>query len=231
MNEENIKILDIVDALKKRWQLIASITLAATIIVTVVSFFVINPKYEASTKVFIGKDMASDQTYDTNDISMYQKMLKSYADVIKTNDLVERAFDTSGIGLDPEVALKSLTVTPVTDTQIIYMTYRGEDKQECMDVIESISNEFVKYSKTLYSNANVEITQRVRLPESPISPNKKLNIAIAFVVGLIMGSGLALALSMLDSTFKDKDKLEEIIGIPVIGVIPDTEKIKQVKGE
>jgi capsular polysaccharide biosynthesis protein len=106
------------------------------------------------------------------------------------------------------------------------MTYRGEDKEECKDVIEAISNEFVKYSKTLYSNANVEIIERVTLPENPVSPNKKLNIAIAFIVGLIIGSGLALVIAMLDSTFKDKDKLEEILGIPVLGVIPDTEKLK-----
>lgn len=226
MNEENIKILDIVDALKKRWQLIVSITLATTIIATVVSFFVINPKYEASTKVFIGKNISSTETYDNNDISMYQKMLKSYADVIKTNDLVERAFNSAGVELAPKEALESLTVTPMTDTQIIVMTYRGEDKEECKAVIEAISNEFVKYSNTLYSNANVEIIQRVRLPENPVSPNKKLNVAIAFVVGLIIGAGLALVIAMLDSTFKDKDKLEETLGIPVLGVIPDTEKLK-----
>lgn len=226
MNEENIKILDILDALKKRWQLIVSITLAATILSTVISFFVINPKYEASTKVFIGKNVGATEQYNSNDISMYQKMLKSYADVIKTNDLVERAFNASGVELSPKAALGSLTVTPMTDTQIIVMSYRGEDKQECKDVIEAISAEFVKYSKTLYSNANVEIIQKVTLPESPVSPNKKLNIAIAFFLGIIIGSGLALLLSILDSTIKDKDKLEEILGIPVLGVIPDVEKLK-----
>ena len=226
MNEENIKILDILDALKKRWQLIVSITLAATILSTVISFFVINPKYEASTKVFIGKDVGATEQYNSNDISMYQKMLKSYADVIKTNDLVERAFNASGVELSPKSALGRLTVTPMTDTQIIVMTYRGEDKQECKDVIEAISAEFVKYSKTLYSNANVEIIQKVTLPESPVSPNKKLNIAIAFFLGIIIGSGLALLLSILDSTIKDKDKLEEILGLPVLGVIPDVEKLK-----
>jgi capsular polysaccharide biosynthesis protein len=226
MNEENIKLLDVLDALKKRWQLIVSITLATTILVTVVSYFVINPKYEASTKVFIGKDVTATEQYNSNDISMYQKMLKSYADVIKTNDLVERAFNASGVELSPKVALGSLTVTPMTDTQIIVMTYRGEDKQECKDVIEAISSEFVKYSKTLYSNANVEIIQKVTLPESPVSPNKKLNIAIAFLLGIIIGSGLALVLSILDSTIKDKDKLEEILGLPVLGVIPDVEKLK-----
>jgi capsular polysaccharide biosynthesis protein len=226
MNDENIQIQEIFEALKKKWQLILSITLAATIIATVLSYFVISPKYEATTKLFIGKDVSSDTSYNANDISMYQKMLKSYADVIKTNDLVDRAFENSGVNLDSNKVLSGLTVTPMTDTQILVISYVSEDKQECKDVVDAISTEFVKYSKILYSNANVEIVEKVKLPEAPVSPNKKLNIAIAFVLGLVVGSGLAIVMSMLDSTFKDKEKLEEILGIPVIGVIPNTERIK-----
>ena len=226
MNDENINIKELFDSLKKRWQLILSITLAATIIATVLSYFVIKPKYEATTKLFIGKVVGTEESYNANDISMYQKMLKSYADVIKTNDLVERSFENSGLNVDVKRALGGLTVTPMTDTQILVISYTSEDKQESKDVIDSISNEFVKYSKILYSNANVEIVQKVTLPETPVSPNKKLNIAIAFVLGLVLGSGLAIVIGMLDSTFKDKEKLEEILGVPVIGVIPNTEKLK-----
>lgn len=226
MNDENIQIQEIFEALKNKWQLILSITLAATIIATVLSYFVISPKYEATTKLFIGKDISADSSYNANDISMYQKMLKSYADVIKTNDLVDRAFENSGVNLNSSKVLGGLTVSPMTDTQILVISYVSEDKQECKDVVDAISNEFVKYSKILYSNANVEIVEKVKLPEAPVSPNKKLNIAIAFVLGLVVGSGLAIVMSMLDSTFKDKEKLEEILGIPVIGVIPNTERIK-----
>lgn len=225
MNDENINIRDILEALKKKWQLIVSITLAATIIATVVSFFVIKPKYEASTRLFIGKTTGEEDKYSSSDIVMYQNMLKSYAEAIKTNDLVSRAFKDSELDVDAKSALSGLTVTPMAATQILSITYTGEDKQEAKDVIQAISDEFVIYSKELYSNANVEIIEKVTLPESPISPNKKLNIAMAFVVGLIIGSGIAVMIAMLDSTFKDKEKLEEILGVPVLGVIPNTEKM------
>lgn len=227
MNEENIKIQDIVDALKKKWQLIVCITLAFTIIATIVSFFIIKPKYQSSTQLFIGKEnTATDQKYDTNDVQMYQKLLKTYSSVITTNDLITRSFKNAEINISSEEALAGLSVVPKTDTQILEIKFISEDKQECKDVVKAITDEFVKTSTDLISNANVKVIEEVKLPEAPVSPNKKLNIAIAFLLGIMVGVGVSLLLAIMDSTFKDKNQLEEIIGLPVLGVIPDTEKVK-----
>ncbi|MGL5148947.1 MAG: Wzz/FepE/Etk N-terminal domain-containing protein, partial [Clostridium sp.] len=95
MNEEVIKIGDIIDALKKRIALILAITIGATVLSAVVSFFVIKPKYEANTKLFIGKEEAKEQVYNSNDIQMYQKLLKTYAEIIQTYDLIDRAVVSS----------------------------------------------------------------------------------------------------------------------------------------
>ena len=56
VEEQVIRLDELFEALKKRWLMIVSITLIATIISAVFSFFVIKLQYEASTKVFIGKD-------------------------------------------------------------------------------------------------------------------------------------------------------------------------------
>lgn len=80
--------------------------------------------------------------------------------------------------------------------------------------------------KILIKNADVKIIESVKLPENPVSPNKKMNIAIAMLLGLMVGVGLALLLEFIDNTFKDKESLENIIGVPVLGAIPDQEKFK-----
>ena len=72
MNEEIIKIEDIVDGLKKRWQLIVTITLIATIISAVVSFFIIKPKYEASAKLFVGKEASTENNVSTISKNIYK---------------------------------------------------------------------------------------------------------------------------------------------------------------
>ena len=228
MNEEVVNIQDFIDALKKRWQLIVSVTLAVTIIATMLNFFIIKPKYESTTKLFIGKSASNqvETTYNSSEMLMYQKMLKTYSTLISSVDLVSRAFEASGVKeLNSNEAIKSLSVVPQNDTQIIEIKYTSGNKQECKDVVEAISKEFIKESPVYYDVA-VETIESVKLPSEPISPNKVINISLSFVLGLLMGVGISIGLFMMDSTFKEKEKLEEIIGLPVLGVIPDSEKVK-----
>ena len=220
-NEEIIRIEDILDILMKRWKMILSITLLATLTAAIISFFIIAPKYEASTKVFIGKENTKDQNYNNSDIQMYQQLLKTYAGVITTNDLVEKAIDTAGLNITSEKVLGGLTVTPSPNTQILEIKYESTDKVLTRDLVDAVTNQFIKTSTELIPNGNVKIIESVKMPENPVSPNKKLNIAIAFLLGIMISVGFAFLLEFMDNTFKTKEQLEQILGIPVIGAIPD----------
>ena len=224
MEEQVIRLDELLEALKKRWFMIVSITLIATLISAALSFFVIKPKYEASTKVFIGKDEGENQAYNQNDVLMYQKLMKTYSEAIKTKDLVSRSLRGTNLSLDPKDVLQNLSVVPVTDTQILQIKYKSNNPQEAKLVIKELTDEFIKTSKELVPNGNIKIIEEVQLPEKPISPNKKMNIAIAFLLGLMVSVGLAFLLEFLDNTFKSKEQLERELDIPVIGVIP---KIKE----
>ena len=136
MEEQVISLSEIFEALKKRWIMIVAITLTATIISGVISFFVIDPVYEASTKVFIGKEESDDAAYNSSDINMYQQLLQTYAQAIKTKDLVNRAI--SGLSYDELEAssvVDALTVNPISSTQILEIKYKSKDAEEAKDVL------------------------------------------------------------------------------------------------
>ena len=226
MEEQVISLSEIFEALKKRWIMIVAITLTATIISGVISFFVIDPVYEASTKVFIGKEESDDAAYNSSDINMYQQLLQTYAQAIKTKDLVNRAI--SGLSYDELEAssvVDALTVNPISSTQILEIKYKSKDAEEAKDVLKGITDEFIVTAKELVPNGNVRVIEEVELPQNPVSPNKKMNIAIAFLVGLMVSVGLVFLLEYLDNTYKNKDQLEKELGIPVLGAIPDIESI------
>lgn len=225
MEEQVISLSEIFEALKKRWIMIVAITVVATLISGVLSFFVIDPVYETSTKLFIGKEESDETAYNTNDIQMYQKLLQTYAQAIKTRDLVGRAINGLSYDLEAENVVEALTVTPVTDTQILQIKYKSKDPQEAKDVLKNITEEFITTSKELVSNGNVKVIEEVQLPENPISPNKKMNIAIAFLLGLMVSVGLVFLLEYLDNTYKNKEQLEKELDIPVLGTIPDVDMV------
>lgn len=225
MEEQVISIEEIFEALKKRWKMIALITILATVVSGVLSFFVINPVYEASTKVFIGKEENSEEGYNSNDIAMYQKLLKTYAQAIKTRDLLDAAIKETKYDLTVGQVSSGLTVTPVTDTQILEIKYQSLDPKEAEVILKSISNEFIKISKELVPNGNVRVIETVEMPENPISPNKVMNIAIAFLLGLMVSVGLVFLLEYMDNTYKTKEQLEKELEIPVLGIIPTIDEV------
>lgn len=226
MEEQVISISEIFEALKKRWILIVSITLVATLISGVLSFFVIKPTYETSTKVFIGKEESNQEGYNTNDIQMYQKLLQTYAETIKTNEVVQAAINsTNNTDLTVPAVKGSLTVTPVTDTQILQIKYQNKSPELAKEILENITNEFVVLAKELVPNGNVRVIEAVQLPENPVAPNKKMNVAIAFLLGLMVSVGLVFLIEYLDNTFKNKEQLERELDIPVVGIIPEIEEV------
>ena len=225
MEEQVISIEEIFEALKKRWKMIALITIVATVISGVFSFFIIDPVYEASTKLFVGKEENSEEVYNSNDIQMYQKLLKTYSETIKTRDLLTSAIKDSKYDLEVGAVSSALTVVPVTDTQILQIKYQSKDPKEAEIVLKAISNNFIKTAKELVPNGNVRTIEAVEMPEKPVSPNKKMNIAIAFLLGLMVSVGLVFLLEYLDNTYKTKEELEKDLELPVIGVIPALEDL------
>lgn len=220
MEEQVISIEEIVESLKKRWIMIVAITVAATVLSGVISFFVIKPQYEASTKVFIGKEEGENQSYNQNDVVMYQKLMKTYSETIKTKDLIEDALTGVNTELTTGNVLAGLTVVPVADTQILQIKFKGKDPNEAKDIIEKVTAQFIEVSKELVPNGNIRIIEKVEVPENPVSPNKKMNIVIAFLLGLMVSVGLCFLLEFMDNTFKNKERLEREFDIPVLGVIP-----------
>lgn len=221
MNEENINIKEIFESLKKRYKLIIAITLGFTIISIILSFFIIKPKYEANAKLFIGKQESKKTDYDSNDVMMYQKLLTTYAEVLKTDDIIEESLKKSHIDEEVDVAQKKLKVTPRVDTQILEVSYTDTNKEEAAKFLNALISNFMKESKKLIPNGNIQVIQKVKIPEKAVSPNKKLNVLIAFVLGFMVSIGISLLLEFMDNTFKSKDELEKFLDIPVLATIPD----------
>jgi len=96
--EENIISLnDIFEILKRKWKIILVFALTSTLVASIALFLLITPQYESTTKVFIGKEESQQEGYNILDIQMYQKLLKTYAEIIKTEDLVKKAIDKTGL--------------------------------------------------------------------------------------------------------------------------------------
>jgi succinoglycan biosynthesis transport protein ExoP len=69
-------------------------------------------------------------------------------------------------------------------------------------------------------SSNIRIVDPAMIPSSPSRPAKTRNIALAFLVGLVGGIGLALLREYLDNTVKTPDDVETLARLPSLAVVP-----------
>jgi len=68
--------------------------------------------------------------------------------------------------------------------------------------------------------SSIQVVDPAIVPERPIKPQKKKNILLAVVVGLMSGIGFAFFFDYLDNSIKTPRDVEERLGLPVFGHIP-----------
>jgi len=69
------------------------------------------------------------------------------------------------------------------------------------------------------SESIISIVEYAQLPSQPISPNRKRNMIIGGLLGLLMGTGVAFYLEIFDRTVKNSEDAERFIKAPVLATI------------
>src|ERR671919_1816800 len=68
--------------------------------------------------------------------------------------------------------------------------------------------------------ADARLISPAQLPDVPSSPSPKLFAMIGFTASLVFGSMLALLLEQLDDTLRTGRQVEELLGVPSLGLVP-----------
>lgn len=74
--------------------------------------------------------------------------------------------------------------------------------------------------------SNVRILDRARPANKPVRPDLVRNMALALLLGLLGGIGLAFGAEALDQSITSQQQVEERLGLPFLGIIPSIERTK-----
>ena len=221
MQEETISLQDIFKVLKKRILLILSITVGAMLIAGIISFFFLTPIYQGSTQILVNQQKQDQQTIQTQDIQTNLQLINTYNVIIKSPAILAKVIENLDLDTTPTALTKNISVTNANNSQVVNITVQDENPAFAVDIANTVATVFKEEIPILMSVDNVNILSPAVLSENPnpVKPNKIMNIAIAMVVGLMIGVGLAFLLEYLDTTMKTEQDVEDILGLPILGLV------------
>ena len=92
--------------IKEKLSIIILITICSIIISTIATLFFIDPTYESKISVIIGPNQSISDDYSSYqssyDIVMYQKMVKTYSELLTSKIVLQDVIENTGLDLNLE---------------------------------------------------------------------------------------------------------------------------------
>ncbi|MBU9723067.1 MULTISPECIES: YveK family protein [Bacillaceae] len=219
--EETISLKEIYQTIKKRLGLIVLLAVLAVAAAAIISYFVLTPMYQSSTQILVNQAKEEGQTLTQADLRTNVELINTYNVIITSPRILDPVIEELGIEQSVGSLRSQLTVGSEGNSQVVYIRVQDESPAMAVNKANTIATVFQREIVELMNVDNVSILSPAELSANPapVSPNPTLNMAIALVVGLMAGVGLAFLIEFLDNTIKTEDQVEKHLGLPVIGAI------------
>lgn len=217
---EEIDLRDLLHILKIRWHLIALIFILAVSASSYVSFRVLDPVYKAETSLFVGKEGTGIGPINLGDLNLGQSLVSDYREIILSRMVAREAMDQLGLNMSVSNFQSRVSISTVRDARLFKIGFESTNPQEAMDVANTLGDIIIEKAEEIIEIRNVQIIDQAELPMNPIKPNKIMNVAIAGVLGIMLGVFLVFALEYLDRTIKNERDIERYLGLTLLGGIP-----------
>jgi len=167
-----------------------------------------------------------------------QQRVKSYAGVLVSPRVGSLVAADLRLQRSPKVLAKQISASAPLDTTLINLSVEDHDPVLAQRIAQSVGVQFPKLVDQLErptgggaAPVKVSVIQPASLPAMPTSPKPKLNLALGLLVGLAVGVGGAVLRETLDTSVKNPEQAEELVGAPMLGAIgfdPDAAKHRLV---
>ena len=220
--EEAIDLSKYFFVLKKKMWLICLSAIVCGAISGLVSFFVLEPVYEANTSLIVNKEVENETTQmtTTDDLNYVQKLAITYGEIIKSRTVITSTIEKLKLDMTYEELEDIISVSNVLDTQIIKISVEHKNPVLATKICNTIPEIFTKEVQRISKASGVEVIDKAIVPEEPIKPNKIMNIAIAMLLGVMVSVFVICLTEALNTSIKEPKDIEEKLGIPVFGVVP-----------
>lgn len=223
--EDALSLSDILAVLRRRFWIVLLVAAVAVGAAALLSYVVLPPIYQASTSLIVNERSTVVQgtgTVDYGQIQTSRSLAVTYARIITSRAILQDTIDTLGLSETVKQLTKMTTVQVQGETEIIAITVKDKNATRAALVANTMARSFIDQLPSLMNRVeNVSVIDRAVPVTDQVSPRPILNMAVALVAAVMLGTLLAFAVDYLDDTIKTSDDVKKLFGLRVLAVIPN----------
>ncbi|MGH2275852.1 Wzz/FepE/Etk N-terminal domain-containing protein [Streptococcus uberis] len=219
--------IDVLSLLKKLWMkkfLILFMALFFGTLALLGSIFLIKPSYSASTRIYVINQQNAENITAT-DLQAGSFLVNDYKEIITSRDVMKDVIANNSLSLSPDALSKMISVTIPADTRVISITVTNHDPQQAKDLANSIREVASEKIKSVTKVQDVTPLEKAQLPSKPSSPNIKRNTMIGMLIGGLFTIVIIVIKEVLDDRVKRPEDIEEVLGMTLLGIVPNIDKM------
>ena len=229
-NQENQAVeIDVFSMLKTLWKRKFSIVLVALVFAIAAfgySAFLAKKEYQSTSRIYVVSRQNQDNNALTNsDLQAGAYLVKDYREIILSQNVLSQAIEELKLDMTPAELSKKINVSVPTDTRILSITAKDGDPKEAARIANGLRNVAAEKITSVTKVSDVTTLDEAEVPQSPSSPNIKRNVLLGFVAGAGLMVVLLVVVEVLDDRVKKPEDVEELMGLPLLSVVPDIKKL------
>ena len=219
--------IDVLYLLRKLWSKKFFIVFVGLLVGTIAllgSVFFIKPKYTSTTRIYV-VSRSSDTSLTNQDLQAGSYLVNDYKEVITSSEVLSSVIDQEKLSMSTGELSKEIAVTIPTDTRVISIAVTDTDAQRACDIANTVRQVAAEKIKAVTKVDDVTTLESATKPSHPSSPNVKKNAVIGALAGVFLAIVGILVAEVLDDRVRRPEDIEETLGMTLLGVIPDIDKL------
>lgn len=208
---------------KIHWLIIAGITFAVCVFLTV--NYLVAPTYESRVSFYVnnGNNTSRTQTIQSSDLQAAESLATTYSKILESNSV----FDAVLNDLDPDSKISRaelssmVSVSVVDDTQLLEVVVSSGNAKLACRIAESFANvapnEIIRITKA----GSVEVVDSPEIAAGKSSPKTTVDTIIGFIIGVIIAAIIVVFKALSDTTIYMPEDVESLNKAIVLGQIPE----------
>lgn len=216
-----IDLYDVWTAIRRRFWSVVLTALVGASIAAAATAFVLPTTYTSSSLMLV---LTKETTLESlADFQVGTSLTNDYKILIQSRPVLEDVINNLGLDTTYEKLKNEVTVTNQDDSRILQIDVEDEDPQMARRIVDELASVSSDYIGNQMEITAPKIIERGELPTQKTSPSMSRNVAVGFLVGLLLAIAVVVIDQMRNDAIVTEDDVERYLGLITYANIPERE--------